>query len=143
MNALMPKNRAKVPAIANIETAMTFGQTSSPICPKITVMMAAPIANKTMPPTRSLIGPGMFVNHAFTPNWILRMHAGFLNLNVGDFEGRYLITNVSIDWIFTKHFGLGAGLSRSDVDFKNKGGDHPYTVQYRLGGPSLYASLVF
>jgi hypothetical protein len=86
---------------------------------------------------------GMFVNHAFTENWILRMYAGFLNLNVGDFEGRYLITSVSIDWIFTKHFGLGAGLSRSDVSFKNTGGDNPYNIEYRLGGPSFYASLVF
>ena len=33
---------------------------------------------------------GMYVNHAFSKKWILRMNAGFLNLDIQDFEGRYL-----------------------------------------------------
>jgi hypothetical protein len=86
---------------------------------------------------------GMFINHAFTKKWILRMNAAFLNLDIGDFEGRYLTTSVTVDYIFTKHFGLGGGFTRQDLDFSNTGGDNPYTIEYRVGGPALYFSLVF
>jgi len=86
---------------------------------------------------------GMYINHAFTPTVILRMSAGFLNLDLSDFEGRYLTTSVTVDWIFSRHFGLGAGLTRSDLDFADTGGQNPYDVEYRLGGPTLYISLVF
>ena len=86
---------------------------------------------------------GMYVNHAFSKKWILRMNAGFLDLNIGDIEGRYLNTSVTVDYIITRHFGLGGGFTRQDVDVSNTGGDNPYTVEYRVGGPTLYFSLVF
>ena len=85
---------------------------------------------------------GMFINHAITPKLILRMSAGFLDLSVGDFEGSYLATNVTFDWIFTRHFGLGAGFMRADLSFLKTGNDG-YKIEYRLGGPTAYVSLVF
>jgi len=86
---------------------------------------------------------GMYINHAFSKKWILRMNAGFLNLDIQDFEGRYLTTGVTVDYIFTKHFGLGGGFTRQDLDFSSLGGENPYTIEYRVGGPTLYFSLVF
>jgi hypothetical protein len=86
---------------------------------------------------------GMFINHAFSKKWILRMSAGVLNLDVGDYEGRYVTTSVTVDYIITRHFGLGGGFMRQDLDFANTGGQNPYTIGYRLGGPTLYFSLVF
>ena len=86
---------------------------------------------------------GMYINHAFTKKWILRMNAGILNLDVGDIEGRYLNTSVTVDYIITRHFGLGGGFTRQDVDVSDTGPDNPYAVEYRLGGPTLYFSLVF
>jgi hypothetical protein len=86
---------------------------------------------------------GMYINHAFSKKWILRMSAGFLNLDIGDIEGRYLTTSVTVDYIITKHFGLGGGITRQDVDVSNTGDDNPYLIEYRVGGPTLYFSLVF
>jgi len=86
---------------------------------------------------------GMYINHAFSKKWILRMSAGFLSLDISDFEGRYLMTSVTVDYIFTKHFGVGGGFTRQDLDFSSRGGDNPYTIEYRVGGPTLYMSLVF
>jgi hypothetical protein len=86
---------------------------------------------------------GMFINHAFSKKWILRMNAGFLDLNISDIEGRYLTTSVTVDYIITKHFGLGGGFVRQNVDVSNLGADNPYTIEYRVGGPTLYFSLVF
>jgi len=86
---------------------------------------------------------GMYINHAFSKKWILRMSAGFLNLDIGDIEGRYLTTSVTVDYIITKHFGLGGGFTRQDVNVSNTGDDNPYLIEYRVGGPTLYFSLVF
>ena len=86
---------------------------------------------------------GMYINHAFSKKWILRMSAGFLYLDVMDFEGRYLSTSVTVDYIFTKHFGLGGGITRQNLDFSSAGGDNPWKVEYQVGGPTLYISLVF
>ena len=86
---------------------------------------------------------GMYIIHAFSPKWILRMNAGFLSLDIGDIEGRYLTTSVTVDYIITKHFGLGGGFTRQDVNVSNTGGDNPYLIEYRVGGPTLYFSLVF
>jgi len=86
---------------------------------------------------------GMYIIHAFSPKWILRMNAGVLSLDVGDIEGRYLTTNVTVDYIITKHFGLGGGFTRQDVSVSNTGADNPYLIEYRVGGPILYFSLVF
>jgi len=86
---------------------------------------------------------GMYINHGFSKKWILRMNAGFLSLNIGDIEGRYLTTSVTVDYIITKHFGLGGGFTRQDVNVHSTGGDNPYLIEYRVGGPTLYFSLVF
>lgn len=86
---------------------------------------------------------GMYINHAFSKKWILRMSAGFLSLDIGDIEGRYLTTSVTVDYIITKHFGLGGGFTRQDVNVSNTGDDNPYIIEYRVGGPTLYFSLVF
>jgi len=95
----------------------------------------------------SIIAPvpafGMYINHAFSKKWILRMNAGFLSLEVGDLEGRYLSTSVTVDYIITKHFGLGAGFVRQNLDISDNGADNPWTVVYAVGGPTLYMSLVF
>jgi len=86
---------------------------------------------------------GMYINHAFSKKWILRMSAGFLYLDVMDFEGRYLSTSVTVDYIFTKHFGLGGGFTRQNLDFSSAGGDNPWKIEYQVDGPTLYISLVF
>jgi len=80
---------------------------------------------------------GFFTDYAITPRVILRMHAAFLDLEVGDYDGRLLDTKLVFDWFFTKHVCIGAGFASSDLDFANTSED-PWRVEYRYGGFLLY-----
>jgi hypothetical protein len=94
----------------------------------------------------SLLAPvpnfGMYINHAFTPKWVLRLGAGFLNLEVDDFDGRFTWTRGTVDWYFIKHFGVGGGFASSNLKFTSSG-DDPWSVDYRYSGFLLYFTGVF
>jgi len=96
--------------------------------------------------SESLLAPvpnfGMYINHAFNPNWILRLSASFLNLNVSDYEGKLTQTRATVDWYFARHVGIGAGLASSNLKF-TKSGDDPWSVDYRYSGFLFYVSGVF
>ena len=96
--------------------------------------------------SESLLAPvpnfGMYINHAFNPNWILRLSASFLNLNVSDYEGKLTQTRATVDGYFVRHVGIGAGLASSNLKF-TKSGDDPWSVDYRYSGFLLYFSGVF
>jgi hypothetical protein len=80
---------------------------------------------------------GMFINHAITPNWILRMRAQFLDLDVGDFTGRLVDTSVTFDYYFTRNFGIGFGGNTTDIRYEDTS-DDPFTVDYRQSGLVWY-----
>jgi hypothetical protein len=85
---------------------------------------------------------GMFIHHAFTPKWILRMRAQFFDLDVGDFTGRLIDAEATMDYYFTRHFGIGLGLNTTDIRYEDNG-DDPYSIDYRQGGLVWYLSGVF
>jgi hypothetical protein len=86
---------------------------------------------------------GFFVNYAFLPNLILDLRTSFINLAIGDHEGRVFNTMGNVTWYFTRHFGLGLGLSSSDVVYENTGGDNRIKVDLRQTSFTLNASVVF
>jgi hypothetical protein len=96
--------------------------------------------------SESLLAPvpnfGMYINHAFSTNWILRLGAGFLNLEIEDYDGRYAWTRATVDWYFIRNFGVGAGLASSNLKF-TKSGDDPWSVDYRYSGFLFYVTGVF
>lgn len=85
---------------------------------------------------------GMFINHAITPKWILRMQAEFLDLDTGDFAGRLVDSSITFEYYFSKHIGIGFGTNTTDIRFENSGTD-PYSVDYRQSGLVWYVSAVF
>lgn len=85
---------------------------------------------------------GMFIHHAITPKWILRMRAQFFDLDVGDLAGRLVDTEITFDYFFSRHFGIGLGGNTTDIRYENMG-DKPYSVDYRQSGLVWYASAVF
>ena len=68
--------------------------------------------------------------------------ASSYELDVSDFEGRLVDTSVTIDYFFTRHFGVGVGSNTTDIRFRNTGTD-PYSVDYRQSGLVWYASAAF
>ena len=86
---------------------------------------------------------GFFINQAFRPNLILDLRASFISLSIGPHKGRIFNTAGNITWYFTRHFGLGLGLSGSDVVYENTGGDTRIKVEHRQTAFTINASLVF
>jgi hypothetical protein len=118
----------------DVEGAVSLGDPNNPTDDEIAAAsesLLAPVPNF-----------GMYINHAFNPNWILRLSAGFLNLDVSDYEGRLTQTRATVDWYFVKHFGVGAGLASSNLKF-TKSGEDPWSVDYRYSGFLLYFTGAF
>jgi len=86
---------------------------------------------------------GFFVNYAFTPNLILDLKTTFISLSIGDHKGRVFNTHGNVTWYFLRNFGIGLGLSSSDVTYENTGGDNRIKVDLRQTSFTLNASLVF
>lgn len=86
---------------------------------------------------------GFFVNYALLPNLILDLRTSFIDLAIGDHEGRALNTYGNVTWYFLRNFGIGLGLSSSDVVYENTGGDNRIKVDLRQTSFTLNASLVF
>ena len=86
---------------------------------------------------------GFFVNYAFLPNLILDLRTSFINLSIDVHQGRIFHTFGNVTWFFTRHFGLGLGLSSSDVVYENTGGANRIKVDLRQTSFTLNASLVF
>ncbi len=86
---------------------------------------------------------GFFINYAFRHNLILDLRTSFISLAIGAHEGRIINTAANLTWFFTRHFGLGLGLSGSDVVYENTGGDNRIKVDLRQTSLTLNASLVF
>ena len=86
---------------------------------------------------------GFFINYAFRHNLILDLRTSFISLAIGAHEGRIINTAANVTWFFTRHFGLGLGLSGSDVVYENTGGDNRIKVDLRQTSLTLNASLVF
>ena len=63
----------------------------------------------------------LFIEFGLTKRIILRTHAGFFRVDIGDIEGRLIETRFTLDYFFTQHIGIGLGLEGSDIDFKDQG----------------------
>jgi len=97
--------------------------------------------------SESIIAPvpavGFFINHALRPNLILDFSTRFITLSIGPHEGRIFSTVGDLTWYFTRHFGVGLGISSSDVVYENSGGDTRLKVDLRQNSLSLNGSFVF
>jgi hypothetical protein len=95
---------------------------------------------------KDLVAPlptvGFFLHFAFTPKLVFRTQAGFLDVSVQDYEGRVVDTSLLVDYFFTKNFGLGIGVSGTDIDVR-RDVDDPFAVRYRQSGLLARIALAF
>ena len=85
-------------------------------------------------------GVGFFINQALRKNLILELKTSFVDLEIGEHNGRIFSTWVSLTWFFSRHVGFGLGLSGSDVIYE-KAGDTKIKVNMRQS--SINANLTF
>jgi hypothetical protein len=93
-------------------------------------------ANDVLAPVPSF---GLFIDYALSPRLILSISAGFLDIDIDTYDGRFMDTRGAIEWFFARHWGLGFGLGNTDVRV-TKTGDDPYRFNYQYDGFLLYLS---
>jgi hypothetical protein len=85
---------------------------------------------------------GIFINYAVRKDLVFRAEVKALNIEVGDFTGKFNDSLFTLDWYFYKHVGIGIGGSRTSIDFRAEG-DDPFRVDYEYGGFVFHVSIVF
>ncbi len=85
---------------------------------------------------------GMFMEYAFTPRFGTRARAEWLNIEVGDYEGQFIEFRWTLDYLFSNVFGIGGGVSSTDMSFAKLGND-PAKVDYQYNGILFYLNFLF
>jgi len=91
---------------------------------------------------------GVRADFAITPKWIFRSGLQVFYLEIGEFQGSILQTNVAIEYLPWKHFGFGLGFDSLNVRVEADGDDYPGIdfqgeVNFHYTGFQLYAKLYF
>ena len=59
--------------------------------------------------------------YEFNPQWHARASARYLDVTIGDIEGRILNLNLAAEYYFNNNVGLGASLTTFDVSVRQSG----------------------
>ena len=96
--------------------------------------------------SESVVAPvpayGIFLNSAIRKNVIFTFTSQGLHLDVGDIEGRVSDTRGTVEWFFLKNFGVGGGVTNTNIEVQETGED-PFRVEYDYGGFVFYFAGVF
>ncbi len=87
--------------------------------------------------TADIIAPvpaiGMFIDYALTRKLIVSNQIQYVDLSISGYDGRFMDIQVTVDWFFTRHFGIGGGIASTDITVTYNG-DDPYRIDYRYSG---------
>jgi len=119
------------------------------------------LAAEICPPDEECIGTGqLFENDTFegplpllgltfdyyiTPKWLVTLKGGYFQLTLNDYKGRIANLGASVEYQFTKTFGLGLGYDgfalKLDADDPNS--DIFSSLEYKYHGVQVYGILRF
>ena len=91
---------------------------------------------------------GVRADFAITPKWIFRTGLQVFYLEIGEFQGSIIDTNVAIEYLAWKHLGFGLGFDSLNVHVEADGDDYPGIdfkgeINFHYTGLQLYAKLYF
>ena len=81
--------------------------------------------------------------YAFSDRWSIYAGAGWLSANYGDYEGRYLFTNVKVAYRIIDGLSLALGYQIVDTDVTYSGSRREIDVETDYHGPTAYLSYSF
>jgi hypothetical protein len=84
---------------------------------------------------------GFTGSYEFNPKWQANATARYLDVTVGDIDGRVLNLNMSTEYYFGKHFGAGASLVLFDVSVRQNGVVFINTLTYEYSGLQAYVTM--
>ena len=86
---------------------------------------------------------GFYINQAFRRNLILEIRTSFIDLEIGEHNGRIFTSWGSVTWYFARHWGVGLGLTGSDVVYEKIGGKERIKVELRQSALTVNVTAVF
>jgi len=88
---------------------------------------------------------GLNLDWALTKRLVLRTYTRFFRLNLSSFNGGLNENGIRLNWYFVRHFGLGLGYDRSNLNVKELkvGNGNIVKASYDVTGIGLYANLAF
>jgi hypothetical protein len=131
--SLMRDDRVELSAMAGLYTARfrySFDSTNPP----------RDIDAKTTAPLPMF---GLSLDTFLTPRWTISTFVEGLMLKVGDVEGRIAYLGLSTDYMLTRHFGLGVGLSAAHIGADVVDDGSKYSFNYRSTSYFAYGQLRF
>jgi hypothetical protein len=86
---------------------------------------------------------GFYINQAVLPDLIFEIRTSFIDLELGEHNGRIFSSWGSMTWYFSSHFGVGVGVSASDVVYEKHTSEEKIKVELRQSSVNLSLSAVF
>ena len=81
--------------------------------------------------------------YAFSPKWSISGTAGWLSMNIDEYDGSFTYLSTRLSYQFTDRFGAGLGYQLLDIDFsvdRNKG---EAGMDIQFNGPSAFLTYSF
>jgi len=86
---------------------------------------------------------GFYINQALRPDLIFEIRTSFIDLELGEHNGRIFSSWGSLTWYFSRHIGVGIGVSASDVVYEKDASKEKIKVELRQSAANLSLSVVF
>ena len=100
-------------------------------------------AHRTVSTTIPLPMLGISYDWYPDPRWTVSARLQGMKAAVGDIDGSALLAAASVEYMFARHWGVGARLAYSDVEADVTKGDFNGNLRWRANSVSLYAKLAF
>ena len=86
---------------------------------------------------------GFYINQALRRDLILEVRTSFIDLEIGEHSGRIFTTWADLTWFFSRHWGVGIGLTGSDVVYDKGSARETLKVELRQNSLSFNVATVF
>jgi hypothetical protein len=86
---------------------------------------------------------GVKAAYEINQQWQARASARYLDVTIGDIEGRILNVNLSTEYYFNNHLGLGAALTSFDVSVRQNGVVFINALTYQYNAVQAYLVLKY
>ena len=88
---------------------------------------------------------GLNIDWAITDRLFTRIYTRFFWLNISSIDGSMKENGIHLNWLFTRHFGLGLGFDRNSIKIKEVeiNQNDKAKFDYDVSGFALYLNLAF
>jgi len=86
---------------------------------------------------------GFYINQALRQNLILEIRTSAIDLEIGEHSGRIFSTWAIVTWYFARHWGVGVGLTGSDIAYEKQTGEERLKIDLRQSALTLNLTAVF